>query len=285
MTMREFVSTMFVSGKGIEIGALDCPLPVAAGVEVAYVDQYDTERLTELYHRFDTPMVHVSHICNGETLAGIDDGSQDFVIANHFIEHAQDPIRTLENFFRVLKDRGVIYLAIPDKRFTFDKDRQVTDFAHIWRDYTCGPSVSYDAHVKDFVLFAEHKTPEELRERVEVIQQTGYSIHYHVWSQHELFEMFHALQNVFSFEIDLFYHGSMEALIVLRKNFRGMPEILGTTIRDKADATGLLGCKIKRHLEEGRYGLALKMVESELPDGPAKEKLRIELLKKIGDGA
>ena len=61
-----------------------------------------------------------------ESLATIPDGSQDFVIADHFIEHCQDPISALTIHFRVLKTGGILYMAVPDKRFTFDKDRPVT---------------------------------------------------------------------------------------------------------------------------------------------------------------
>ena len=62
-------------------------------------------------------------IDDGERLTKVESTTQDFVIANHFLEHCENPIQTLVNLLRVLKDGGLLYLAVPDKRFTFDVDR------------------------------------------------------------------------------------------------------------------------------------------------------------------
>ena len=59
-------------------------------------------------------------IDNGETLQTLPDARQDFVVANHFLEHCQDPIGTIVNHFRVLKPGGVLFMAVPDKRWSFD---------------------------------------------------------------------------------------------------------------------------------------------------------------------
>ena len=87
-------------------------------------------------------LVNVDIVDDGESLATISDGSMDFVVANHFIEHCQDPIRALTNHFRVLKTGGILFLALPDKRFTFDKDRPVTPNAHLYQDHEIGPAQS-----------------------------------------------------------------------------------------------------------------------------------------------
>ena len=63
---------------------------------------------------------------DAERLASLGDASQDFVVANHFLEHTEDPIGTMENVLRVIKPGGIAYLAVPDKRFTFDVSRDVT---------------------------------------------------------------------------------------------------------------------------------------------------------------
>jgi ubiquinone/menaquinone biosynthesis C-methylase UbiE len=49
-------------------------------------------------------------IDDGERLAAFGDESQDFVIANHFIEHCEDPIEAVTNALRVLKPGGILYL-------------------------------------------------------------------------------------------------------------------------------------------------------------------------------
>ena len=71
-------------------------------------------------------------IDDGETLATVPDSPRDFVIANHFIEHTEDPIaHAAATTLRVLRPGGVLYMAVPDKRFTFDVDRPVTPLEHL----------------------------------------------------------------------------------------------------------------------------------------------------------
>ena len=59
------------------------------------------------------------------------DGSQDFIIANHLLEHVADPIGALEEWYRLLRPDGILFLALPDKRVTFDKDRPRTTLDHV----------------------------------------------------------------------------------------------------------------------------------------------------------
>jgi SAM-dependent methyltransferase len=84
------------------------------------------------------PLEEVDILDDGERLGTISDGSLDFVIANHFLEHCKDPLLTLSYFARVLRPGGIVYLAVPDKRHTFDVDRPVTSLDNLFRDHTEG---------------------------------------------------------------------------------------------------------------------------------------------------
>src|SRR5690349_3408731 len=129
---RETVAEAYLRGEGIEIGALHMPLRVPEAARVKYVDRMDVEGLRTHYPELgDQEIVNVDIIADGERLESVSDATQDFVIANHFIEHCQDPIGALLNMFRVLKPGGVLYLAIPDKRCSFDVDRPVTTLDHL----------------------------------------------------------------------------------------------------------------------------------------------------------
>ena len=91
------------------------------------------------YHELATaPLVEVEIIDDGERLDKIADASQDFVIANHFLEHCQNPIMALRNMLRVLRVGGILFRAVPDKRYTVDVERPVTTLDHVWRDYAQG---------------------------------------------------------------------------------------------------------------------------------------------------
>ncbi len=56
----------------------------------------------------------VDVVDDGESLQDhLPDVSADFIIANHFIEHTQDPLGTLAAYLRVLRTGGVLYLPDP----------------------------------------------------------------------------------------------------------------------------------------------------------------------------
>ena len=99
--------------------------------------------------------MHVDIVDDGERLETIGDLTQDFVIANHFIEHSQNPIGAIENMLRVLKHGGILYLAVPDKRYTFDIDRPVTTIEHLLQDYEQGPQWSKRQHFEEWSRFID----------------------------------------------------------------------------------------------------------------------------------
>jgi predicted SAM-dependent methyltransferase len=55
----------------------------------------------------DYGLVEVDIVDDGENLSSVLDASVDFIIANHMIEHCQNPIFAIENWLRVLKLGGI----------------------------------------------------------------------------------------------------------------------------------------------------------------------------------
>jgi len=172
-------------------------------------------------------LVKVDIVDDGETLATIPDGSQDFVIANHFIEHCQDPIGALTNHFRVLKAGGILYLAVPDKRFTFDNDRPVTPISHLYQDHEIGPAQSRMQHFEDWVRLVDKVEGEgAIREQTRVLMEKDYSIHYHVWTQLDFLEFLSSLRDRLSYDIETMLKQAEEFVIVLRKTGAGTSQRL-----------------------------------------------------------
>ena len=54
------------------------------------------------------------------------DGSLDFVLSSHVIEHCWDVIGTLKEWLRVARRGGYLFMIIPHKERTFDRDRERT---------------------------------------------------------------------------------------------------------------------------------------------------------------
>jgi SAM-dependent methyltransferase len=215
---RRVVAAAFVHGDGIEIGALHRPLIVPRRARVKYVDRMTATELREHYPELVTePLVRTDIIDDGETLVRIADATQDFVIANHFIEHCENPLLTFQNLFRVLKPAGILFIAVPDKRFTFDVDRPSTTFDHVLRDFSEGPAWSRRQHYEEWSRLVNKRRGPEIDEEVEKHLKTSYSIHFHVWSAPELYEFVAALQQSVRFELEVFLRNGSETIIVLRK--------------------------------------------------------------------
>jgi SAM-dependent methyltransferase len=216
---REVIAAIFLRGDGIEIGALHQPLRVPGSARVKYVDRMTVAQLRRQYEELARePLVEIDIIDNGEQLTTIGDHTQDFVIANHFLEHCQNPIQTFQNLFRVLKPRGVLYVAVPDKRFTFDADRHCTTVEHIMRDYSEGPEWSKRGHFEEWTRLVNKRTGEaEVEREIEHLLSIDYSIHFHVWRAADLLELVVAVQRMVQFELELFLRNGFESILILRK--------------------------------------------------------------------
>lgn len=188
------LASQFVRGDGLEIGALHHPLRLPKGAQARYVDRYDIDDLRSHYPEMrDFPLVRVDIVDDGETLRSVPDESVDFVVANHFIEHCQDPIGTLYQHLRVVRPNGVLYIAIPDKRRTFDKTRPVTALEHVIRDHAEGPEWSradhYDEWAREVSRVLNHIPDELIEQEAEDLERNDYSIHFHVWTSIAWFEL------------------------------------------------------------------------------------------------
>jgi len=219
---RQTIAHQYLSGEGVEIGALNFPLELPFGARVRYVDRLTVSELRKHYPELaGVSLVNVDIKDDGETLTFIADGSQDFVIANHFLEHCENPILALKNMFRVLKRNGVVYFALPDKRFTFDRERSETGLDHLWKDYTDGPAGSRKEHFEEWVAKVEKLNDEApARERMIYLMEIGYSIHFHVFTQGGMFKFLSLLKDRagLEFEVKLCMGVNNEFIFILEKS-------------------------------------------------------------------
>ena len=179
---RSRLADKYLSGSGIEIGALHLPLPVPDRAKVRYVDHAPVEKLRTIYPELGIyRLTPVDIIDNGETLDTIPLVSQDFIIANHFIEHCENPVKTLITHLSRLKPGGILYLSVPDKNKTFDRPRSITHLDHVIKDYEAGPEESRIEHYREWVQVMERLPAEKIEPRVQELMSKKYSIHFHVW--------------------------------------------------------------------------------------------------------
>lgn len=215
--MRTQLSEKYINGYGIEIGALHNPLIVKNG-NVKYVDRKNNEMLRLDYPELnDLELVYVDIVDDGETLSTIDNNILDFIICNHFIEHCQNPIGTIRNFLTKIKIGGIIYMAIPDKNFSFDIDRELTNLEHLRLD-DMDSSISKKIHYEEWLRYVCKFNDDAIEEKLESFIETGYSIHFHVWNSQSFIEFLnYCIELKLTFNIKESIMNQTELICILEK--------------------------------------------------------------------
>ena len=78
--LRRQIASQYLSGQGIEVGALHSPLDIPDDVKVSYVDRMPVDELRKQYPELaGYDLVKVDIIDDGENLLSIADSSVDFV--------------------------------------------------------------------------------------------------------------------------------------------------------------------------------------------------------------
>ena len=221
---RVELANLFLHGDGLEIGALHLATALPPGAHARYVDRMSVSDLRAHYPELQTlELAPVDVIDDGERLDTIEPESVDFIVANHFLEHCEDPIRTIQTHLSKLKPGGTLFYAVPDKRYTFDFQRPRTTLEHVIEDHEHGPEHSRAEHYLEWATLVGHSSQapsdEQARAQAEQLQRDGYSIHFHVWTQADLAAlMFHIHQRLGNFEVETIRRRSIENIVVLRKH-------------------------------------------------------------------
>jgi SAM-dependent methyltransferase len=184
--------TRFLNGSGVELGPGHHPMPIPfPGVSVRYVDRWQPEENLALFTNLESgatfPKPDIVANLDVDRLAALPDESQDFVIASHLLEHLADPLTQLGEIYRVLKPGAVILVFLPDRRYTFDRQRSATPLAHLIAEHRDRVTVVSDEHIEDYLrktdVWDPSWTPEQEREQFDLNRQR--SIHVHCWSEDE----------------------------------------------------------------------------------------------------
>jgi SAM-dependent methyltransferase len=213
---RGRIAARYLHGDGIEIGALNQPMLPLNDTRVRYVDSKPIEVLHDSHVGLGF-MQPPDIIADFESLCGIADSSQNFVIANHVLEHLENPLAALSSTARVLVPGGVAFIALPDKERTFDRLRQVTTLKHLIRDFEDGPHWSRRAHYVDWAQNVERCKPAMLRDRVAELERARADIHFHVWDAPAMATLFAHAEGMTGLSVVESERNRGELIWVLRK--------------------------------------------------------------------
>ena len=158
MGIKEDLALNYLEGRGIEFGPLNNPLPVDnSRAETQFADRLSKSEavclfpeLRDIADSIIDPDIIID-FNKPNALSSLVSEGFDFLIANHFIEHLVNPIQFLKGCSEVLQPDGILFLTVPDRDGTFDRNRKLTSNAHLWRDYRRGESIISKTHLKDFL--------------------------------------------------------------------------------------------------------------------------------------
>lgn len=217
--LKRILSYSYLKGNGIEIGALNNQMRVNPKTcYVKYIDNKNCEELHKTYkHIGIEELVPVDILDDGETLESINSCSLDFIIASHFLEHCRNPIKTIKMHLAKIKEDGILFYVVPDKRFTFDKKRKLTDWEHIYSDYQKLPD-----QFQHYYEFASLSFDEEdkIMQLAQTLIETSYSIHFHIWDSNTLLDFFIKVRELFNQSFDIMFYNFFydEIICILKKN-------------------------------------------------------------------
>ena len=168
---------------GIEIGAFLSPVP---GINPLYIDRFPS---------FDYQAVRADYLADAGALP-LRDHALDYVVHSNVLEHLPNPVQALWEWARVVRDGGILYMVIPDRRLTFDHRRPLTAPEHLMEDFRRGTTDCDPTHIADYIdgvdwsRWAPEATPEErvaTREKLRAAYLTAVAgggpinIHFHTF--------------------------------------------------------------------------------------------------------
>ncbi len=220
--LRLFASYKYIKGNGIEIGALHNPLKHSFfRANVKYIDRFPIAELRKQYPELKrSNLVKIDIVDDGEILHEIENDSLDFIIANHMLEHCKNPIKTIQNHITKIKKGGILYYTIPDMRYSFDKERELTTFEHLTDDYF-NKNDNFP-HYIEWCRYCDNITDQfEIDLQAKHLMQMEYSIHFHTWTTYSFFD-FISKTNCFNvktnlYEVIFFVKNKTEVIAILEK--------------------------------------------------------------------
>jgi predicted SAM-dependent methyltransferase len=220
MRVRRRLAERYLRGSGIEIGGLHAPLRTPPTATVRYVDRLPTIELRRNYPELRLlRLVDVDVVDDGEALRTFEPESLDFIVANHVIEHCENPLATIERWLSLLRPGGVVYMAVPDQRATFDRKRPLTTVEHVLRDYREGPAGSRRDHLREYARLVEGTAEADVDRVIEGWIESDLRPHYHVWTGSSFRTLLERAREAakLGFNIEEIREVGVEFIVILRR--------------------------------------------------------------------
>ena len=203
MNYRATLANNYLIGKGVEFGALHNPLKIdRQKALVLYADKYSKSDLIQNFpelKKIQESIVETDIFLDldRDNIQALIEHDFDFYIANHVIEHLINPLKFLDRLNRVMKRGSYLYLAVPDKEYTFDRHRELTTWEHLYKEYLRNTTKLSKKHLEDFIInITKDHINDSARQKEMYDDYANWfkrwsirqkhrqrSIHVHVWNQ------------------------------------------------------------------------------------------------------
>ena len=177
----------------LEVGAFSAPTVDPSEAEVKFLDYHTTEELKSMARKAgDDPatVVDVDYVCRTDDYAESVAGVFDALIACHVFEHVDHAIGWLQMLRRLLRDDGILFLVLPDKKKSFDRFRPDTPLSHLVYEYLAPDQDVSSIHCLETKMYydkayiGETNDPEarlDLEELRNAIVPSSPGVHRHVF--------------------------------------------------------------------------------------------------------
>ena len=218
------IAREYCKGEGIEIGGLHSRLQVDA--KVKNLDYLDTKTLKEQYKNDKNinlnDLWEVDIVSLAWDLSEIESNSLDFVMSSHVLEHLPNPGVAIQEWIRAVKPGGTVFFIVPDMRFTFDKDRSLTDIDILLEKHKSRTQkVPYDTY-EEFSILTNGKVGKTKREITKESIQRMYdeqaNIHVHTFTEESIKDFCNILSQTLGFKTKVVKRFDMHINIVLIKD-------------------------------------------------------------------
>jgi len=154
------------------------------------------------------------YISEASTLDGVTKNDYDFILSCHSLEHVANPIAAVKKWAEKLRPGGLLYLVLPDRRYTFDINRPYTTFAHLLEDYNNNTNEHDETHFEEVLSLHDAALDSGVASKAELEirtrdNYTNRCVHHHVFSHNLMKEMLEycGFDVIYTFEANPFHLG------------------------------------------------------------------------------
>lgn len=143
----------------LEVGAYYRPTLPRNVFKSRYVDFYNTAELrreAEKEGLNPARVVEVDYVVRGEDYRDVVRDKFGIVVANHVLEHVSNPIKWLNMISELMEDNGILFVSLPDKKFSFDRLRHNTNLAHLLTDFLSNTTTIGPEHVIEILMYYDN---------------------------------------------------------------------------------------------------------------------------------